>query len=80
MSLHLSLHEDEMPLVNFRCPEPLIKKARELGLNVSEICRNALREAIEGRKLMDRAGFEPGSSAWQAGILVQARLRPLLIP
>ena len=24
-------------------------------------------------------GFEPGSSAWQADVLIQARLRPLLL-
>ena len=72
------------------------RKARELGLNISKTCENALKEAIRrleapdckersgncdcGEPVVRPPGFEPGSSAWQAGILVQARLRPLLTP
>ena len=66
--------------VNLRIEPEILQKARKLGFNISEICRNAIKEAIRARKMVRPPGFEPGSSAWKAGILVQARLRPLLTP
>ena len=40
-----------------------IQKARELGLNVSKTCENALKEAITKRESsVDPTGFEPAAS------------------
>jgi post-segregation antitoxin (ccd killing protein) len=53
----------------------VVKEARELGLNISRICENALREAIRrlkgencgiNEKIVLRPGFEPGSGAREA--------------
>jgi post-segregation antitoxin (ccd killing protein) len=65
-------------LTTMRLDEDLIRKAHDLGLNVSKISENALKDAIsrmqgsktennggtnfENRK-MDWAGFEPATSA-----------------
>ena len=67
-------------------------KSHALGINVSKACENYLKElinAIENRNNMNVLGkassqeglvrsprFEPGSSAWQADVLDQTRLRP----
>ena len=69
----------------------ILKTAQELGLNISKFCEYALSQAIRqisnlnfkegiGNVVSDVVrppGFEPGSSAWQADVLDQARLRPL---
>ena len=59
----------------------IVAKAREIGLNISKICENALREAIRRlksencginetyEKFLLRPGFEPGSRAREARIL-----------
>ena len=56
------------------------------GYNVTDCC-NSVTEFYNGQGCLNQAasnkimvrspGFEPGSSAWQADVLDQARLRPL---
>jgi hypothetical protein len=77
--------------------EKVLKRAHEVGLNVSKTCENALIRYIQamedvrlpdGGRFLGEASFakegsvvrsprfEPGSSAWQADVLDQTRLRP----
>ena len=57
-------------ITSMRIDEDLLQKAHELGLNVSKVCENALKEAIErlsspksetngGTRLARGVGFEP---------------------
>ena len=79
-------------LVTIRIDPQVWRKARELGLNISRTCENFLKQEIQRlttsnyktkeairnyqHVLVRPPGFEPGSSAWQADVLDQARLRP----
>ena len=67
----------------------LVQEAHDLGLNVSKVCENSLKQAIEQMRelygknkarLVRPPGFEPGLSAREAGVLDQARLRPHIFP
>ena len=77
-------------LVTIRIDPQIWQTARELGLNISKVCENALKFYISRLSplnylnlketcfgaMVRPPGFEPGSSAWQADVLDQARLRP----
>ena len=80
-----------MPLVTFRCPEWLHKQAKKLGINISEVCRQALINAISQSKAhgglrgataplrwCGRRDSNPGPLAREASVLDQARRRPPL--
>ena len=74
----------------------VVKEARELGLNISRICENALREAIRRlkgedcqnnnhREIVGPRGFEPRTTSAPGlcpddGILVQAGRLGLIRP
>ena len=81
-------------LVTIRIDAQIWQTARELGLNISKVCENALKFYISRLSplnypnlkethfdgaMVRPPGFEPGSSAWQADVLDQARLRPPII-
>ena len=56
----LSIHEMKDRSFTFRVEGSLVEKARALGLNISEICRNALREAVEQGDWCGRRDSNPG--------------------
>ena len=71
-----------MPKTTVKVDKDLVKEAHELGLNVSKICENALKMAIEQLKPLYKKnnpenrenvvrppGFEPGSPAREAEVL-----------
>ena len=65
--------------------EEIVRKAKDLGFNISKLCENAMKQAIkrmegsncerEGmetvgcHQVVRPPGFEPGSSAREAGVL-----------
>ena len=74
-------------LIVFRIPQELADSLRFSNIDVKAVCIQALynavarnealeKEAQNGVWLVRPPGFEPGSSAWQADVLGQARLRP----
>jgi post-segregation antitoxin (ccd killing protein) len=71
-----------MPKTTVKVDKDLVKEAHELGLNVSKICENALKMAIEQLRSLYKKnnpenrenvvrppGFEPGSPAREAEVL-----------
>jgi len=57
----------------------LIEKAKELGLNVSKICENALKEAIkrmENADCQEKGGIGTVGSDWWAGPDLNRRPSP----
>jgi post-segregation antitoxin (ccd killing protein) len=69
-------------VTSIRIDEDVLKEAKALGLNVSKICENALKMAIEQlkplykknnpenkEKMVRPPGFEPGSPAREAEVL-----------
>lgn len=77
--------EEERKTTSMRLDPDLVRKAHDLGLNVTKVCENALKEAIrrmEGagcenatsggrseRQVVRPPGIEPGSSAREADVL-----------
>ena len=73
--------------VNLTMDEEVVKKAKEMGFNLSKLCENCLKEAIrrlggsdcsencENNSnsifLVRPPGFEPGSSAREADVLTR---------
>ena len=66
-------------IISIRIDPQVWKAAREKGLNISRICKQALKQAVQqkggggtvGSPLEPRAGFEPGLSAREADVLTR---------
>ena len=79
-------------LTTVRIDEEVLKKAHDLGLNVSKVCENALKELIRRiespiptekpknspkNQVVGLPGFEPGSREPKSRSLDQASRQPL---
>lgn len=52
--------------------EEIVKKSREIGLNLSQYCENALKEAIErleGLKAENKSSNDPKTSGWDSNLI-----------
>jgi len=59
---------EKKKVTSIRVPAELLKKAQDLGLNVSKVCENALKEVVEKLEAPkpetgDRSAPERGPSA-----------------
>ena len=66
-------------VISIRIDTQVWKAAREKGLNISRICEQALKQAVQqkggggavGSPLVRPPGFEPGLSAREADVLTR---------